>query len=50
MRNDDRFLRNVIIGIAIKNALNSSKRAAHCVSQYANRQNGLYKELIELFD
>lgn len=48
--NDDELLSHVGLGIAMKNALDSTKRAAHRVSQYTNRQDGVYKELTELFD
>ena len=48
--NDDELISNVGLGIAMKNALDSTKRAAHRVSQYTNRQDGVYKELSELFN
>ena len=48
--NDDELISNVGLGIAMKNALDSTKRAAHRVSQYTNRQDGVYKELSDLFN
>lgn len=48
--NDDELISNVGLGIAMKNALDSTKRAAHRVSQYTNRQDGVYKQLSELFN
>ena len=47
--NDNELLQNAGLGIAMKNALPSTKQAAHKVSSYTNHQDGVYKELEKLF-
>lgn len=48
--NDEELLHFAGLGIAMKNALPSTKKAAHRVSEFTNREDGVYKELVKLFD
>lgn len=47
--NDADLLRYARMGIAMKNALPSAKKAAHHTTEYTNHDDGVYKELVKLF-